>query len=148
MYHVVSFGQRLRRTRRVSRPEIGYTRDAYEKTVATATAHGSSTVVPWISLGCGYRRGFPKGAYKYDLSWNYDYIYSWQLGSEINNAWYGNHPEQFAHWTRAPHVVFYPAIFDPRLANVSAAPVSAVTTPRQLTLSRARPTPYFCRQRP
>ena len=31
-------------------------------------------VIPWISLGCGYRREF--GTYEtYDLAWNYDYIY-------------------------------------------------------------------------
>ena len=101
--------------------EIGYTREAYDRTVALATAHNASTVTPWVSLGCGYRRGFDVMESTYDFLWNYDYIYSWQLGSEINNDWYGERPEQFAHWLHAGHVVFYPSIFDCRMANVSTS---------------------------
>ena len=32
------------------------------------------------------RRQF-KSFNAYDLRWNYDYIYSWQMGEEINGAW-------------------------------------------------------------
>jgi hypothetical protein len=108
--------------------EIGYTREAYERTVATSIANNVSnaSVIPWLSLGCGYRRCFENGQVTYDFR-NYDYIYSWQLGSEINNKWYGDHPNQFAHWNQAPHVVFYPAIFDSRMANVSISHCGAIS---------------------
>ena len=39
-------------------PEIGYQREAFNRTVNLAVLHNASTVVPWLSLGCGYRRQF------------------------------------------------------------------------------------------
>lgn len=110
-------------------PEIGYTRQAYNRTVANAIAHspgtnGSASVraIPWISLGCGYRRQFD--TYEaYDLNWNYDYIYSWQLGAELNGR-----PTKtmgpasiLSPWRHADHVVFYPSVFDQRTSNVTEA---------------------------
>lgn len=63
-------------------PEIGYTRQAFNRTVANAISHNptnaSVQVIPWISLGSGYRREFD--TYEaYDLHWNYDYIYRYTV---------------------------------------------------------------------
>ena len=35
-------------------PEIGYTREAFNRTVAHAAEYNVSWVIPWIALGCGY----------------------------------------------------------------------------------------------
>ena len=64
-------------------PEIGYTRQAFNRTVANAIAQNSANAsvqaIPWISLGSGYRREFD--TYEaYDLHWNYDYIYRYTVG--------------------------------------------------------------------
>ena len=42
-------------------PEIGYTRDAFRKTVANAQKHGVFDVVPWLALGCGFQRTVKNG---------------------------------------------------------------------------------------
>ena len=62
-------------------PEIGYTRDAFRKTVANAQKHGVFDVVPWLALGCGFQRtvkngngGFGDGTTTLNFDWNYEYI--------------------------------------------------------------------------
>ena len=74
-----------------------------------ASLCGSHPVVaiPWISLGCGYRREFaPKVWESFDLSWNYDYIYSWQLGSELNAMIATTQPLQpFPDWRKVSDFV-------------------------------------------
>lgn len=56
-------------------PEIGYTREAYSRSVTAAIARNATRpaaqarVIPWISLGCGYRREFETYE-KFDLQWN------------------------------------------------------------------------------
>ena len=69
------------------------------------------------------RRQF-KSFNAYDLGWNYDYIYSWQLGLEINGAWFGARPARYAAWDFAKFVAFYPSIFDGRMANVTTVDAS------------------------
>ena len=42
-------------------PEIGYTREAYNRTVANAMTRplgDGQWAIPWLALGCGYRRQF------------------------------------------------------------------------------------------
>ena len=99
-------------------PEIGYIRESFNRSVANAVAHNSTRVIPWIALGCGYRRQFDTFE-TFDLQWNYDYIYSWQLGKELNQPWFAQHPERFSSWDYASHTVFYPSIWDRRTANVT-----------------------------
>jgi hypothetical protein len=37
-----------------------------------------------------------------------DTINDWMLGAEINNPYYGDHPERFALWHMAHHAMFHP----------------------------------------
>eukprot|EP01043_Picozoa_sp_COSAG02_P064377 COSAG02_NODE_9392_length_2231_cov_2.747186_2_plen_100_part_00 len=52
----------------------------------------------------------------YDLQWDFDRVYSWQLGAEINIEWFGQPGREyiFAPWQFAEAVCFYPSIFDLR----------------------------------
>jgi hypothetical protein len=99
-------------------PEIGYTREMFRRTVKNAEEHGCQEVTPWISLASGYRRQTDK-YHEYSLDWNYDLIYSWQLGVEINQPWWGapERRERFAPWNAAKIAIFYPAPFDPRVPH-------------------------------
>ena len=54
-------------------PEIGYTREAFNRTVAHAAEYNVSWVIPWIALGCGYRRVFDSKTYEsFEMGWNYE----------------------------------------------------------------------------
>ncbi|MGD8451005.1 MAG: hypothetical protein PVJ57_04235 [Phycisphaerae bacterium] len=94
--------------------EIGETRESFRRTVVEADAHGGGAVIPWVALGCGYRRE-AKSFSAWATDYPYDPIYSWMLGREINHPWYGERPERFAPWNRAEFVVFYPGPFDQRV---------------------------------
>jgi len=93
-------------------PEIGYTRGIFRRTANNASRHGCEEVTPWIALASGYRRQTDQyHAWSHD--WNYDLIYSWQLGRELNNSWYGvpERAERFAPWNKAKIAIFYPEPF-------------------------------------
>ena len=94
-------------------PEIEATRKTFRLTAENATKHGCESVTPWIALASGYRRQTDKFN-TWSGNWNYDLIYSWQLGREINNSWYGRgkNTERFAPWNKAKVAVFYPAPFN------------------------------------
>ena len=98
-------------------PEIGYTREGFNRTVANAKAHNKASVTPWIALGCGYYRD--TDFWHFDLQYNYNFAYSWQLGAEVNGAWFAARPTRFAAWGWAKEVAFYPSVFDTRTANVA-----------------------------
>jgi hypothetical protein len=93
-------------------PEIGYTREIVRRTARNAARHGCEEVTPWIALASGYRRQTDKyHAWSHD--WDYDLIYSWQLGRELNNSWFGvpERAERFAPWNKAKVAIFYPEPF-------------------------------------
>lgn len=93
-------------------PEIGITRETFRRTFKLAQQHGVPEVTPWIALASGYRRQ-PDKFHKWSFNWNYDLIYSWKLGAELNHAWFGQ-PERhnrFAPWNAAKIAVFYPEPF-------------------------------------
>ena len=94
-------------------PEIERTRETFRKTCKLADKLGISDVTPWVALGSGYRRHI-KEFEKWHFDWDYDVIYSWMLGAELNVDWYGERPERFAPYRRAKVVVFYPPPFDKR----------------------------------
>lgn len=102
-----SFGCSLYRV-----PEIEITRSTFRRTAAHASEHGCDQVTPWIALASGYRRQ-TETFHKWSYDWNYDLIYSWQLGLEINNPWFGveERAERFAPWERAKIAIFYPEPF-------------------------------------
>lgn len=93
---------------------------ASRRSVSPDTAPQGGLVVPWLALGCGYRRAIgscaigPSCAATFDTTWNYDVVYSHMLGAELNLAWYAEHPEDFAPWNQAPSAVLYPGPFDYR----------------------------------
>lgn len=93
-------------------PEIGNTREIFRRTARNAEEHGCDEVTPWIALASGYRRQVDT-YHEFSLDWNYDLIYSWQLGAEINHPWFGatERAERFAPWNRAKIAIFYPEPF-------------------------------------
>lgn len=93
-------------------PEIGYTRGIFRRTAENAAQHGCDQVTPWIALASGYRRQTDQ-YHKWSHNWNYDLIYSWKLGTEVNNAWYGagEREQRFAPWRKTQVAIFYPEPF-------------------------------------
>lgn len=95
-------------------PEIGNTREAFRRTVKNARGHGVESVTPYVALGSGYRRQVSGAAWAWDFHWDYDLVYSWTLGREINHPWFGDRSERFAPWHAAKVVCFWPPPFDKR----------------------------------
>ena len=93
-------------------PEIGYTRETFRRTVRNAEKHGCAEVTPWIALASGYRRQTDR-YHKFSFDWNYDLIYSWQLGAEINQPRFSapERHERYAPWDKAKIAIFYPEPF-------------------------------------
>jgi hypothetical protein len=97
-------------------PEIDTHREQFRRTVAAAEKFGVREAIPWIALGCGYKRQVEGAEWAWEFDWDYDLVYSWQLGREINVRWYGERPVRFAPWNAAPVACFYPGPYDPRAA--------------------------------
>ncbi len=92
--------------------ELQTQREAFNRTVNNAKAHGLSRVTPWVWLGGGSRRVVASFAGRYnDEKWNYEMISSWMLGLEINQPYYGQFPARFSQWGAAARVAFYPSMF-------------------------------------
>lgn len=93
-------------------PELGYTRETFRRTAQNAEDHGIDSITPWIALGAGYRRQADV-FHKFEAEWNYDLIYSWQMGTEVNRPWFGapSQADRYAPWNKASIVIFYPAPF-------------------------------------
>ena len=109
-------------------------RATYKATVTFAQERHNATgqtrsVTPWISLGAGYRRlanftwGWGPGGPKqevdlvtdeFSMAWDFDRVYSWQFGAELNIPWFGEPGREamFAPWRHAEVVVFFPSVFD------------------------------------
>lgn len=94
-------------------PEIHRTRETFRRTCKLADELGIEEVTPWVALASGYRRDIEK--YKrWSFDWDYDLVYSWLLGAELNIKWYGDRPERFAPYNQAKVISFYPPPFDTR----------------------------------
>ena len=108
-------------------PEIGIAREEFTRTVANAARVGVQHVTPWLWLGGGCRRKVNQnspGTTGCDPLWDYDLAYSWMIGREIADPFYGQHPERFAPWHAARRVALFPHPFasmgwtdPPRVAN-------------------------------
>lgn len=97
-------------------PEIGIMRETFRRTVELAHKHSQEEVIPWVALASGYRRKIDKFQ-AWSADWNYDLIYSWKLGAEINQLWFSStsvRQQRFAPWNMAKTVIFYPPPFDER----------------------------------
>lgn len=93
-------------------PEIGITRETFRRTAQLAAQHGVQEVTPWVALASGYRRQVD-AFHRWSIDWNYDLIYSWKLGAELNQPWFSAPERQarFAPWNKAKIVIFYPEPF-------------------------------------
>eukprot|EP01043_Picozoa_sp_COSAG02_P014827 COSAG02_NODE_618_length_19461_cov_39.117447_4_plen_473_part_00 len=94
--------------------EIGYTREAYTRTVANAAKAHVQHVTPWLWLGGGCRRKVDAnspGTTGCDALWDYDLAYSWMIGRELADPFYGQHPARFAPWGHARRVALFPHPF-------------------------------------
>jgi len=94
-------------------PEIGNMRESFRRTAANARAHKVNSVTPWVALGSGYRPNV-NDKKEWNFVWDYDLYYSWQIGRELNNSWFGDRPVRFAPWNAAEVVCFWPPAFDKR----------------------------------
>lgn len=92
-------------------PEISVMRETFRRTLDLARQYHGAEVTPWVALASGYRRQIEKFQV-WDDNWDYDLVYSWMLGAELNDPWYSQNPERFASWSAAKVVVFYPAPFN------------------------------------
>lgn len=94
-------------------PFVDRTRAMFRSAYESAQALGSGDVMPWIALAAGYhldQEGEP-----WDFDWNFDLRFSWQIGAEVNDPYYGDHPAEYAPWHAAWAATFYPGPFDQRV---------------------------------
>ena len=64
---------------------------------------------------------------------DYDLTYSWLIGAQVNDPWYGDRPEAFAPWHSAKAVVFWPPPFDPQIPRWAEHFVSYVRGAHRIT---------------
>ncbi len=95
-------------------PEPDRMRELFRRTCKLADELGIEDVTPWVALGCGYKRHTTE-LQKWVKDWDYDLIYSWLLGSELNIDWYAQRPKRYAPYNRAKVIIFYPAPFSPTM---------------------------------
>lgn len=104
--------------------ELGYMRETITRTLEWGQSTDSDDQIDvWLSMGCGSQRTIDK-ARDFNTDWEYDPIYAYQLGWEINNSWFGDRPDRFAPWNSVSRGIFYPCVFDPRVKNALAYFVS------------------------
>jgi hypothetical protein len=82
--------------------------------VANAAKCNISYVTPWLWLGGGLRRTISTSGttgMREDFRWDYDIAYSWILGRELADPFYGQHAQRFAPWGAARAVALFPNTF-------------------------------------
>ena len=124
-------------------PELGYTRQKVNLTISNAMRHGSDPVTAWLSLCGGYRTDFLYDENSFDFEWDWDRIYSWKMGYELDNNCATLCRDRYADYDKVKTVVFCKIVmlFMVCLLSVSLTPkVSLFQTRRCLTSAR-RPTP-------
>jgi hypothetical protein len=94
-------------------PEQEAMRETYRRTCELADKLEIETVTPYVALGCGYKRGLIKKLY-WEMEWDYDIIYSYQIGAELNIKWYGENSGRYAPYNRTEYIMLYPPPFDER----------------------------------
>jgi hypothetical protein len=97
-------------------PEPIAVRTTFRRAVDAASEHGVNDVTPWVALGSAYVPQ-PDGSKVWSFEYDYDLSYSWGLGAEINDPWYGDRPTQYAPWHTARRVIFWPAPWEERVPN-------------------------------
>jgi hypothetical protein len=92
------------------------TRETYRRTCNLADELGVTNVTPWVALASGQRRGLRRAQY-WARDYDYDLIYSWKFGAELNHPWYAKFHQRFAPYDRTENIVFYPAPFYKKTPN-------------------------------
>jgi len=122
-------------------PEIEGMRETYRRTAQFADSLKIRSVTPWVALATGYRRQTDQFN-KWSKDWDYETIYDWTLGRELNINWFGERPERFAPYSRCKYVVFYPGPFaNDHWKKHFVAYVLGATGSRKLTLDEPEETP-------
>lgn len=98
-----------------SLPEFFQAREAFRRTYAAAQASNVQNVTAILALGCGYVRRL--GGFDWTFDWDYDLLYSWQFGAELNNPSFAQNPDRYAPWNAADFVIFYPEPFGGRVPH-------------------------------
>ena len=94
-------------------PELERTRETFRRTCILADQMQINDVTPWVALAAGAQR-HPTKFQVWKTDWDYDLVYSWLIGAELNHPWYAERPDRFAPYNRAKIVIFYPPPFDKR----------------------------------
>ena len=94
-------------------PETERMRETYRRTCTLADTFNIKEVTPWVALAAGYRPSITEGEY-WDMDWDYDLVYSYKFGAELNVKAYGDQPKKYAPYNRAKVIIFYPPLFDKR----------------------------------
>jgi hypothetical protein len=89
--------------------QLDHTRQHFNATASNALAHGVSSVVPTLCLGCGFVQNFE--GHSFSFNHNYSQHYSWVLGAELNDPKYGADPQRFAAYDLATHITLFPGPF-------------------------------------
>jgi len=115
-------------------PETERMRETYRRTCALADSFNIEEVTPWVALAAGYRPSITEDEY-WDMDWDYDLVYSYKFGAELNVKAYGDQPKKYAPYNRAKVIIFYPPPFDrrtPQWAKHFIAYVRGATGVREL----------------
>jgi len=97
-------------------PESERMRETYRRSCALADTFNIDEVTPWVALAAGYRPSITENEY-WDMDWDYDLVYSYKLGAELNVKAYGDQSKKYAPYNRAKVVIFYPPLFDKRVKH-------------------------------
>ncbi len=92
-------------------PEMEGMRQTFKKTCELADSYNIKEVIPWVALASGSRHGLVKKLYWTD-DWDYDLIYSYMMGTELNVPWYAAQKDKYPEYDRAKVIVFFPDPFN------------------------------------
>jgi hypothetical protein len=92
-------------------PEMEGMRQVFRKTCELADSYNIKEVTPWVALASGYKHDLIKKL-KWTFDWDYDLIYSYMMGAELNVQWYAAQKDKYPEYDRAKVIVFYPDPFD------------------------------------
>ena len=81
---------------------------------AAQNKSGTGAVTAWISLCGGYRQGFEYDESNFDMRWDWDRMYSWKMGYELDNSCGPLGVGRYADFDYVKTVVFYTSVFDVR----------------------------------
>lgn len=91
-------------------PDLGTTREIYNRTCQLADSFYINQVIPWIALGSGFKPANGEEFPPFIKEWDYDIGVSKWLGFEINNPWFSKQYPRYPKWDRATFAVFYPTM--------------------------------------